>query len=1403
MRNNFNRLVILGALLLRIFWSTEASAQDPAREAIPPELEPWVPWVLAESGEQACASIGEVHTCVWPGQLTLKLTASGGRFEQKVSAGARADHTLPGAHGAWPENVTVDGQEVFVLERDGKPTVELTPGEHDIQGRFSWSRVPEMLHVGRNSAFISLTVFDKYVPLVKREDGNIWLKGLSADSEQKDVKEQVELQVFRQLRDGIPLLVETKLIFQVSGKARELSFLDPLIVGTIPLNVEGDLAVALEQSGALRVQLVPGRHELTVLARSSGMPALIQNHRRAEPWPHQEVWTWHPDTALRSVEISGAPGIDASRTNLPEGWRADSAYALEQEDALKLITTRRGQEQVPSNHIQLRREFWLDEAANYFTVRDTLTGQMHQDWRLNLISGELGQVQVGGESQVITMSNGGSTRGVEVRDSELSLVAVSRLKKTNNLKAVGWSEDVDSLSTIVHLPPGFQLLAATGVDDASDTWLSRWDLFSVFYVFLLSLAIARLVSPLAGGIAGVALTLAHGESDSPEYIWLPLIVFSALIVLFEQRGVQRWLRACFYVTALALLIVFSTFAVSQVRAALYPHLDVTFADPSDFKGLVEEAVAPLAAPESAEAVAAAPPQVFDQAKKQEGGLGTRGGSFAGSLGARQKSASSYDYQSQKQFKPDAIVQTGPGIPNSSGRSWQLNWSGPVARDHTMQIYLISPNMQRFLTGLRLILLAGLGLIIWRRVHAPLSSPPKSKKNLSGIAAAAFLLTICAMPQLARADEPSDARLAELKQRLLKQPSCQPNCVSVSSLDVQLADELFIRATVHAGAKTAYKLPGPATALADVRLLVNKKEAAAVRLESDGAYYLQLFPGVYEVELRARLVSERITLDLGTAPERVHISPTGWTVSGVNDLGRVEGGTLTLQREVDTSKTPEGGASAAKSEVAVPPFFLVRRAISLAVTGQVVTQIERISDETIPEVLLLPLLAGERLTTPGIEVRDGRAIIPFPRELRAMTLNSTLALPEDGTQFALRLAMPERSTTTETWEIQCGVVWHCVTDGITATANITQGHVLSVFHPWPGEALQLSAIQPPAAPGSSITVQNATLTLNPGIRLSQGHLQMSVLTTAASVHTVSIPPHAKLDAVEVDGVGQAVKAQDGKVRISLSPGLRQISVRFQESSGLSLLFRSPQVSTGAEGVNYGTVLDLPEKRWLLWAGGPAQGPAILLWGYLVLIMAAAFLLPRLPFAPLAAWQWILLGLGLTQVPAVVALLVAGWFFAVGSRHKWPKMKRLRHNFLQVGLIGYTVLFLVVLTIAVYQGLVSSPDMEVRGAGSYNSHLVWVSDRSLGAFAPVWSLSLSIWVWRIFMLAWALWLSRSLLTWLKWAWEKVSADQFWAPAEPKVVPPKVSVDLSKTQGGGELQATTLSNEVAPLEEPEQDK
>jgi hypothetical protein len=72
--------------------------------------------------------------------------------------------------------------------------------------------------------------------------------------------------------------------------------------------------------------------------------------------------------------------------------------------------------------------------------------------------------------------------------------------------------------------------------------------------------------------------------------------------------------------------------------------------------------------------------------------------------------------------------------------------------------------------------------------------------------------------------------------------------------------------------------------------------------------------------------------------------------------------------------------------------------------------------------------------------------------------------------------------------------------------------------------------------------------------------------------------------------------------------------------------------------------MPQNRWTILTGGPRLGPAVLFWSYLVALILAALALNNFDPAPLKTYQWLLLGLGLTQVPPITALFGRHIFIA---------------------------------------------------------------------------------------------------------------------------------------------------------------
>ena len=80
-------------------------------------------------------------------------------------------------------------------------------------------------------------------------------------------------------------------------------------------------------------------------------------------------------------------------------------------------------------------------------------------------------------------------------------------------------------------------------------------------------------------------------------------------------------------------------------------------------------------------------------------------------------------------------------------------------------------------------------------------------------------------------------------------------------------------------------------------------------------------------------------------------------------------------------------------------------------------------------------------------------------------------------------------------------------------------------------------------------------------------------------------------------------------------------------------------------------------------------------------------------------------------------------------------------------------------AVANGLLGSPDMQIVGNGSNSYQLKWYQDRASALLPQPDIISVPIWVYRVLMLAWAMWLAMSLLKWIQWCWKSLNACGFW--------------------------------------------
>ncbi|WP_341326769.1 hypothetical protein [Methylotuvimicrobium sp. KM2] len=1333
-------------LLLPILWLAFPCWAEPLKpERIPEPLKPWIDWVLHDDTERGCPFLYnsfEQKRCAWPSQLDLALSRTEGRFSIIWQAYRESWVNLPGHDKQWPLNVTANGKPLLVTEKKGRPSVFLEPGTYTIEGAFAWDKLPENLTVPQDTGLITLSINGQFIDRPNLKRGQLWLTRTDDSPVKPDERNSLEIQIFRQLIDDIPMQVLTRLDLNVSGEQREVKFAYPMLEDFLPLRIDSPLPARLEPDGQLLVQVRPGRWQLDIMARSTEalntIPFSEPLSDQSKDWSKSELWVFDARPSLRVVEVERPAAIDPTQTNLPENWKRFPAYAIQPGESLVLKTIRRGDPDGEPNNLNLTRTLWLDFDGKGYTVNDKITGTLSQGWRLDALPRtELGRVSLDGANQLITRAPDGQSRGVEVRKGAIRLDADSRISGSRgSLNAVGWAQSFHQVRAELNLPPGWRLLAAGGVDNVPDSWLSHWTLLDLFLVLIASLAALRLWNVYHGGLTLLTLVLIWHEPGAPQWVWLNILAAAALLKVLPE-GKFRSVVGAYRSAAWAVLVLIAIpFMVDQVRIGLYPQL--------------EKPWQPIQGPRYERPVAGAMPETADELMMMEApsldAVRKKARSAAGIVSQAVPSAAPQKRLSER-TDPNAKIQTGPGLPQWQWQKINLSWNGSVTPDQQISLWYLSPFVTMLLNFLRVGLIALLAIAMLERL------PKHFKFNRS----TASLLILMGLPILMMPNAPVQAAfpdpvlLDELKNRLQKAPDCVPNCAGISLMQLTISDkELTIDLEVHAQDSVAVPLPGhyehwyPNTVSID-------GEPAKTLYSSNNGLWLALDAGLHRVVMKgAAPPLAKFTVPLPLKPKRAELSVSDWQVFGVHENGLTDD-QLQFSRIAQTEVVTE---KAAFDPGILPPFVRIERTLQLGLDWRVETRIVRVSPSGSSIVLAVPLLDGESVITGGVRVEKGSALVNMSATQNVMHWESVLK-KSDRIEFTASAT----DQWVEIWRADVSPVWHIETAGIAMMHQDKRGYWLPEWRPWPGEQVVLTVSRPEPAPGQTLTIESSRLNLTPGSRSRNAQLELALDSSLAAQHTIRLPEQAVLEAVTINGQSRPIRQKEREVVLPIDPGKHQVVVSWQESVPMSSVLESPQVDLALPSVNSNLHLTLGEDRWVLMTMGPRFGPAVLIWGVLVVIVIVSFGLGKVTLTPLKTRHWLLLLIGLSQIPVLSALIVVLWLIALGLRKERPAQSTKTFNAAQVGLGLLTLLSLMLLFWAVEQGLLGSPDMQITGNQSSAYRLNWYQDRSDELLPTATVVSVPLMVYRLLMLAWSLWLAVALLNWLKWGWTCFSSNGLW--------------------------------------------
>lgn len=1353
-----------------------AHAAPPKADELPPSLRDWSGWVLHHETAATCPFLqgGDGRECAWPARLSLNLGEQGGTFTQTFKLfGRDAWLVLPGEARRWPQDVKVDGKPaVVVADGNHRPTVLLTAGEHSVSGAFQWDSLPEALEIPPETGLLALTVKGAAVALPNRDgEGRVFLQRESAQQE----TDRMDIDVHRLVVDEIPLSLVTQVTLKVSGRSREVLLGRALPEGFVPMSLTGGLPVRIESDGHLRVQVRPGTWTIELVARSENSVASLKRPAADGPWSEtDELWVFDARPSLRQVLIEGVNAVDPTQTTLPQNWRAFPAYSMGEADEFKLTERRRGDSDPAPDVLNLSRTLWLDFDGKGYTVSDKMSGQLHRSWRLDVQPGtELGRVVTSGADQSITRLDAAGKAGVELRQGGLALEADSRLGgDISNISAVSWDADFNSVDTTLQLPPGWRLVSASGADKVPGTWVDQWTLFDLFLVLIIAVAMARLFGLPWGVLAAVTLGLGWLEDGVPQYSWLVVLVCEGLFRVLPAGTIKSLLNFTRYAAWASLVLITVAFSIEHVREGMYPALskDRSLGGVKTYSEYSTENEQQYARSSSISAFEES--RAMEQQNGWEGGYGgaldslTRNVKPAEAPPAAQNQAPGSGKKRSfnvRDFDKNATVQTGPGLPRWDWNPVRISFSGPVQREQMLSFFFLGPAANFVLAFVRVILLALLVLVV---IGFPGNFWPQRLKKWVKTAApvAAALLALLSTQVFAQA--PSPELLEQLRQRLLEKPSCAPSCASSPRLQLEAsAKTLRIRVEVLSGAETAVPLPGNATQWVPDTVLLDGRPASGVRREEDGTLWLAVTPGAHQVQLEGALPPrDTVQIALPLRAYRVEARLDGWTLDGLHEDG-VADENLQLTRKA----TNEKGAGAAMATGTLPPFVRVERTLVLGLTWTVETHLTRLTPAGSAVVLEVPLLAGESVTSSEVRVQNGKALVNMPANANEASWSSVLEAKPP-----LTLTAPASVPWVEVWRLDVSPVWHVSLSGIPVVhQQDASGVRLPEWRPWPGEQVKIEVVRPEALSGQTLTIDQSSLVATPGARATDYTFTANFRSSRGGLHAFTLPDGATLQNVTINGVQQPIRQEGNHVAIPLVPGSQSVALQWRDSSGMTLSWRTPAFDVGTPTVNANIEVNVPQDRWVLLMRGPGLGPAVLFWSFLLVLLVVSVALSRTKLTPLSTLKWVLLALGLSQVPIAAIGFVFGWLLFLGWREKSDNLQPGWFNLRQLAIVGATGIALIILGVSVYEGLLGQPEMQVRGNGSYASLLRWFQDRTTSAYPTALVISVPMLVYRGAMLAWSLWMALSLLSWLKWGWKAFSTGGLWKsvprpPPMPKPMP-----------------------------------
>ena len=1387
-RNRFLRALCLLVLFISGSTGLAVFAQD---VFVPPELEDWKEWVLADHPNIYCPindTSRQRLPCVWISELNVDLTSgTNPRIDFRILGQADApSHVELPSTDRRPVSVELNGSPASVGLVSDSPRVFVNRGAFNITGYIELDTIPRSLRVPKSAAIVKLSIDDEDIAAPRIEDGNLWLQAQALVQESENA---LRLDVYRRLRDDIPQLLDTRIRLSVDGEDRVETLGKPIPDGFRAISVTADVPVQVTEDGTFLVQVSRGLSWLVVRAVSEQVFNEFTPASRGPYWPMSETWVYNARTQHRTVDVEGVNPVDPTLVDSPFG--SAPTYEVPLGSTLRLVNEQRGDPNPKPAIFNLSREIWLGFDGRSMVASDEIVADVQSELRIGA-DYELGTVSVDGANRLVTYlgDESDSETGITLHPSERRVESVSILESRSDISASGWLIDADSLNIDLNVPPGWKLLWTSGVDRVDESWLSSWwNLWDIFISVLIIVVLYRVGGVAVAIVVSIAILLGYQEHTAPAIGWLLL----GLVLLLERQinsVVGRRVTQIVYWILLVPVAVISIFvAANNLRQAVYPQLDAAIGSafmPVEVAAIDDETL-------TVDRRSMIMRDSFDlpspTAKSDRLRTQARSGE---AIDEEVVVSGSYDYAYQLGVgvqQPIVAVQTGPGRPTWNWDTVTLDWIGPVSKDQRIGLTFLPPPATRVVFVLIAVLhLLMLLVLVMAKVGDHIDIPPRLRRVAS-------LLLLGVATSSVSASFPDSELLDELEQRLTALPDCVPGCASLERADLSMDDEneLRINLTVLAGAKVAVPLPQstPRTSLVEV-----SRDGIRQPLfhDSRGATFVEVAEGQNRLSMHFNVRGlHDLVIDFPQKAAHISKDVCCWHVAESVESNQQR---IVLNRHQDD--TDDVSLTSSTYEFERP--LVVERTLDLRYEPTVHTTV-RISENREENLSVeIPLLTGETVLDDHVAIRSGNVVVVFDPNVNVVSWRSSIRLDAE-----LVISAPAYTERTEQWYVRGSDFWRFEGEGVTPSQSERNA---TVYLPRQGETLTLKLTEPKPVPGNTLTVKNVDLSSTVGSRASTHTAAFRIESSVADNFSIDLPTGSMLESMTIDGRDQPLSIGT-LVNFAVSHGDHVYRVSWRMEEPLGWFYRTPELAISESSRNVSHTVQLAKNRWILFLGGPALGSAVLFWGVVIVTVLVGLTLTYLPRFPLSKLDAILIAVGATLANIWALLFVALWTLGIWwrARTKLDDLPLYAYRLIQIALGLLTVIGLLALFFTVLSALQSPPDMYITSSSiltdrstysPLDAHFLrWFADESTVNLTTAWVFSLPFWVYQLTMLAWSLWLVFALIKWVRATVTALSVPMLWGKYERRAVVEDQPTDDSGVVDSTDGETEEIDEESKPPE------